>query len=337
MKIAIADSDIQAAGTIRRILLENSSHDVIWEVYNGNEAVEMCLKDKPDLILIDVDIQGIGGVETTKRIMESTPCAVLMVGSPAEGNTSKVFLAMGFGALDVVDRPVRVGNGQLSGEEKLLGKIKTIAKLIGKKSSNSYKCDNNGFEVCASKKVAPLIVIGASTGGPSALASILSSLPAELNAAIVIIQHVDAQFAPNFKVWLNDITPLKVKLADEGGQPEIGTVLIAGTNDHLVIKANLTLGYTAEPANYPFRPSVDVFFRSASKFWPEKAVAILLTGMGRDGAKGLLELRNLGWYTIAQAEKGCSLFGMPKEAAKIGAAVDVLQLEEIVSKLISLF
>jgi two-component system response regulator WspF len=180
----------------------------------------------------------------------------------------------------------------------------------------------------------PLIIIGASTGGPKALASILSEFPDNFLATIVIIQHVDVQFSPGLAKWLNEQTSLSVALASQGSILETGKVLLAGTNDHLVLRSNLTLTYTKEPLNYPYRPSIDVFCESVAQHWSRKGIAVLLTGMGRDGAMGLQRLRHRGWHTIAQNQQSCVVYGMPKAAVEIGAAVEVLSLSDIASTLI---
>ena len=179
-------------------------------------------------------------------------------------------------------------------------------------------------------------MIGSSTGVPNALAAILSRLPASFNAAITIVQHVDAQFTPGLVDWLNQQTPLSVRLASEGSHLEVGKVLIAAKNDHLSLQPNLSLSYTKDPINYPYRPSVDVFFKSVAQYWNRQGTAVLLTGMGRDGAEGLSLLRNKGWHTIAQNQATCVVYGMPKAAVELGAAVDVLPIEAIAATLLKL-
>jgi two-component system response regulator WspF len=174
-----------------------------------------------------------------------------------------------------------------------------------------------------------LVAIGSSTGGPKALATILSKLPSNLNAAIVIVQHVDGHFSSGFADWLNQQIPLPVRLAVPGDYLQKGTVLVAGTNDHLYLNPDLTLCYTKNPIDYPYRPSVNVFFNSLAQHWKKKGTGILLTGMGKDGAEGLNALRLQGWHTIAQNQESCIVYGMPKAAVELNAAVQVLSLENI--------
>lgn len=182
-----------------------------------------------------------------------------------------------------------------------------------------------------------LVAIGASAGGPAALATLLAALPKEFPAGIVIIQHVDERFAEGMAQWLSRDSQLKVSVAKEGDRPRPGTVLLAGTNDHLKFKTPETMGYTPEPREHAYRPCIDVFFESVAARWTGEVVGVLLTGMGRDGAAGLKNLRDKGHHTIAQDQATCAVYGMPKAAAALGAAVDILPLPRIAARLLALF
>jgi two-component system response regulator WspF len=158
---------------------------------------------------------------------------------------------------------------------------------------------------------------------------VLSGLPKRPDCSVVIVQHVDQQFAAGLAGWLSGYTEMRVVTAREGMAVEPGAVILAATNDHLVLGADLALRYTLEPRDQPYRPSVDVFFASLRRYWPEPGIAALLTGMGRDGANGLLALRTAGWHTIAQDERTSVVYGMPRAAAEIGAAAEILPIEAI--------
>ena len=181
-----------------------------------------------------------------------------------------------------------------------------------------------------------LIAIGASAGGPSALATLLGGLPRNFPAAVVVIQHVDAHMAPAMAAWLDGHSTLAVRTAAEGDRPAVGTVLLAASADHLVLKAPARVGYSAEPRDYVYRPSVDAFFQSAQRWWRGDVIGVLLTGMGRDGASGLKALRDQGRHTIAQDEESSAVYGMPKAAARLDAAVDILPLARIAPRLVTL-
>lgn len=325
MRIAIVNDMLMAVEALRRVVVKIPDYELAWVAYDGAEAVTKCAVDTPDLILMDVLMPCMDGVEATRRIMSQSPCAIVMVTANVNRYATEVFAAMGYGALDAIDTPA-LGNGQQTeGNIGLLNKIAAIARLIGKSSHRRFQ------PIRYPRSLPPLIVMGASTGGPQALAAIVSQFPQDFPGAVVIVQHLDAQFAPGFANWLDEQTTLPVKLVTPGISPQPGKVLLAGTNHHLVMRPNLTLGYDKQPLDCFYRPSVDIFFRSVAQHWTGKGVGVLLTGMGRDGAQGLKLLRETGWHTIAQDRQTCVVYGMPKVASELGAAVEVLPVEAIAS------
>jgi len=181
-----------------------------------------------------------------------------------------------------------------------------------------------------------LVAIGSSAGGPAALAKILGGLAAPFPAAIVVVQHGDENLAAGLTDWLARYSALPIRLAADGERPEPGSVLIAATSEHLVLTSGARLHYTAEPSNAIHRPSVDLFFQSVSRMWRGEVIGVLLTGMGRDGAVGLKALRDAGHHTIAQDQASSAVYGMPKEAAKLQAAVDILPVDGIAPRLLRL-
>ncbi|MEH2238444.1 chemotaxis response regulator protein-glutamate methylesterase [Nostoc sp.] len=316
MRIAIVNDMFMAVEALRRVLVKVPDYKLAWVAYDGVEAVNKCAADTPDLILMDVLMSSMDGVEATRRIMSQSPCAIVMVTASVNRYAAKVFEAMGYGALDAINTPAL-------GDDGLLNKIATIARLIGKSSHQRSP------PLHRPKSLPPLIVMGASTGGPKALTTILSQFPPDFPAAVVIVQHVDVEFITGFATWLNEQIPLPVQLAIADVIPQSGKILVAGTNLHLVMRPDLTLGYDKEPLDFYYHPSVDVFFSSVAKHWTGKGVGVLLTGMGQDGAQGLKRLREAGWHTIAQDRKTCVVYGMPKIAVELGAAVEVLPVEAI--------
>lgn len=335
MKIGIVNDLPIAVEALRRALEFRPQHQIAWVARDGAHGIAMCAKETPDVVLMDLIMPGIDGVEATRRIMAATPCAILIVTDRVDANTARVFDAMGHGAIDAVDTPVLRGGEPQGGAATFLQKIDTISKLVGTRRFIP-NADTFG-DTWVLKRRDRLVAIGASAGGPVAVKQVLSGLSGNFQAAIVIIQHVDERFAPGMAEWLSRESPVQVRVAKEGDRPAAGTALLAGTNDHLVLKAADRLGYTAEPREQAYRPSVDVFFESVGKHWPGDAVGVLLTGMGRDGAKGLKTLRAKGHYTIAQDEATSAVYGMPKAAATLGAAVDILPLARIASRLIDTF
>ncbi len=333
MRVAIVNDMPMAVEGLSRAIRESGNNQVAWTAWNGIEAVNHCAADVPDLILMDLIMPEMDGVEATDKIMQSTPCPILIVTASVGMNSGLVFEAMGKGAIDAISTPLFSGSEETGDSETLLRKVSMI-EVLTRPTKDSRESRTGAF-ISGAIGNNNLVVIGSSSGGPEALATILRGLPEDFQAAVVIVQHVDAQFSEGLAHWLDQQTPLKVRLVKEGDKPSKGEVLLAGTNDHLVMNANGTLGYQVEPKNIPYRPSVDVFWRSLCKFGTANLTAVLLTGMGRDGAQGMLDLRNQGAYTIVQNEKSCAVFGMPKAALDIDAAVDVFAVEGIPEMLCS--
>ena len=314
--------------SLQQVLASAPEHRVVWVARDGQEAVDRCRELTPDLILMDLIMPVMNGVEATRKIMQSTPCPILVVTSTVSGNSAKVFEAMSAGALDVVATPVIGKMDETVIGEELLRKINRIGQLTGSLHKKPQKSRS-----IAKPKVQidgiDLVVLGCSTGGPNILIEILSALPEKFPASIIIVQHMDKQFTPGLVQWIDSKINLPVSVARAGDIPEPGKVLMACTDDHLVMTSTLTLSYTEEPKDNFYHPSVDVFFSSVAQFWPGEGVAALLTGMGRDGAEGLLALHNRNWYTIAQDRDSSIVYGMPKAAAKLGAATDILPAGKI--------
>lgn len=335
MRIGIASHSPATILALRLALSLRPAHQIAWLAPDGAGAVAACTRDTPDLLLVDLDLSGIDGVEATRRIAAATPCAIVIVTASVSANTSRVFDAMGHGAVDAVDIPQPAQSDQRTAAAQFLQKIDTLAKLVGtRRFIPGPEMFGDTWVIGRRER---LVAIGASAGGPAAIARVLEGLPRDFSAAVAIVQHVDEQFAPGMAEWLSRSSPLPVRVAQEGERLVAGTALLSGTNDHLVLKGADRLGYEREPRDHPYRPSVDVFFESVSAKWPGEAIGVLLTGMGRDGARGLKALRDKGCYTIAQDEATSAVYGMPKAAATLGAAVDVLPLERIAARLIDTF
>lgn len=327
LRIAIVNDLPMAVEVLRRVVVSVPEYSIAWIARDGAEAAGRCRQDRPDLILMDLIMPVMDGVQATAAIMKEATCAILVVTATVSGNAALVFEAMGYGALDAAGTPVLGPGGDLAGGAELLKKIEIIGKLIGDPPPEPPA----RFQGKPERRVSalPLVALGASTGGPKALETVLAGLPARLGAAVVVIQHVDSRYAEGLAGWLASRTHLPVHLAREGDRPAADTVYVAGTGDHLIIAPDGAFHYTPEPRQNPFRPSVDRFFLSLAEGRGNKSVAVLLTGMGRDGAKGLLALRQAGWHTIAQDENTSVIYGMPRMAAELKAAVEILPLEQI--------
>lgn len=336
MRIAIVNDSMMALEALRRVITSDPAHDLLWTAVNGVEAVEKAAKQTPDIILMDLIMPDMDGAEATRRIMQQSPCAILVVTASVQENTPKVFEAMGAGALDAVNTPVLGPKGGGEGRDMLLQKLTTVKTLI-RGDARIAAAEGRPAPCAHNHPEEQMIAIGASTGGPAALAKILSTLPADFPAPIGIVQHVDSQFVDSFAQWLNDQIALPVTVARDGDRLTKGQVLVAGSDDHLVLSRNGRLVYTPDPADYPYRPSVNTFFESLVSHWKGSVTGVLLTGMGRDGADGLLALREQGWHTIAQDQATSAVYGMPKAAAEINAASEILALGAIGQTIAKLF
>ncbi|WP_454689385.1 chemotaxis-specific protein-glutamate methyltransferase CheB [Achromobacter aloeverae] len=335
MKIGIVNDMPLAVEALQQALALDPGLSVAWVAGDGEQALQACAAQRPDIILMDLLMPVVDGVEATRRIMAQTPCAIIIVTGDMDRNTSRVFEAMGHGALDAIDTPRMGGADPQAAAAPLLRKIRNVGWLIG-----AYDRDRPRHPVPPVRPVAAalapcLIVIGASAGGPPSLAALLGGLPADFPAAIVLVQHVDANFAAGMASWLDEQVTLPVRLAVDGELPQPGAVLLAGTDDHLVLHDDGTLRYTREPAEGLYRPSIDVFFESVARHGRAQAIGILLTGMGRDGARGLQAMREHGMLTIAQDRATSAVYGMPKAAAELDAAIEILPLDRIAPRLIA--
>jgi chemotaxis response regulator CheB len=322
MRIAIVNDSRVIVEALRRALEAVPGYRIAWTAADGEEAVRRCAADLPDIVLMDMHMPRLDGVEATRRIMHATPCPILVVTARIEGSVDKVYDAMAAGAVDAVDTPSLDGSDP-GGMDALTHKINQISRLRrGRRSSRPPILEDHRGPL------PPIIALGASTGGPAALADILVHLR-KLPAAIVIVQHVDQHYAAGLASWLTSHAGLRVDIAISGARPQPGGALLAASADHLVMTAHGALGYTAKPAATPYRPSVDVFFRSLAAHRIAPGVAALLTGMGRDGADGLLQLRRAGWWTIAQDEASSVVYGMPRAAVELGGAASIQPLDRI--------
>lgn len=327
MRIGIVNDMPLAREALTRAL-ETSPHTVAWVACDGAEAIAGCANDAPDLVLMDLVMPELDGVEATRQIMAQTPCPILIVTASSDSNSEMVYEAMGFGALDVTNTPVLDSGGEVSAAP-LLQKIAQIGVITGISANRNFKdCTRVPFQ-SHRRSFPPFLAIGSSTGGPQALATIVSDLPPDFPAAIGIVQHVDAEFASGLADWLNQRSALAVKIAEDKEHALAGCIYISAGDRHLRVDSVGRFIYTDEPVAAINRPSVDIFFKSLAYAYPNPGCALLLTGMGRDGAEGLKSLRENGWQTIAQDKESSIVYGMPKAAMELGAAIEQRPLAEM--------
>jgi len=324
MRIAIVHNNVN---TIRlfKFLIEDLGFDICWTTTTAQDALLKHTTDCPDLLLVQLELADMKGSELIKQIMNTTSSTIIAISDSVTNNPGSVFEAMSAGALDAFSEPTTRNPESFT---DLKSKILNIKKLHD--SANKPKRS----VIKQRRPENPLIAIGSSTGGPAALLTVLKKLPANSNAIFVIIQHMDNEFSQGMADWLNEQTDIHVQIAKNHTIPEAGQVYMAGTNDHLIINSAGLFQYTDEPKDYPYRPSVNAFFDSAVTNWPNKLIGVLLTGMGRDGANGLLSFYNRGMHTIAQNEESCAVYGMPKAACEVGAVAIELDINDIAEEII---
>ena len=324
MRIAIVHNNIN---TIRlfEFLIKELGFEVCWTSTTAQDALLQHTILCPDLLLVQLELPDMKGSKLIKKIMRSTSSTIIAISDSVKNNPGSVFEAMSAGALDAFSEPTTKNPESIA---DLKSKIISIKKLHDSASKPKRSI------IKQQKPKSTLVAIGSSTGGPAALLTILKNLPLNSNAIFVIIQHMDNEFSQGMADWLNEQTDIHVKIAKNHTIPEPGQVYMAGTNDHLIINSAGIFQYTDEPSDYPYRPSVNAFFESAITHWPNKLIGVLLTGMGRDGANGLLSFYNRGMYTIAQNEDSCAVYGMPKAASEIGAVTIELDINDIAAEII---
>ena len=324
MRIAIVNDLALAREVLRRVVLGTPGNSVAWQAADGDEAVKAAALDRPDAILMDLVMPKMDGADATRRIMQVSPCPIIVVTATVPGNFDLVYKAMGSGALDAIETPTLGPGSTVLNGEKLAERLRQLDLAL--RGVHHSEPQSESRPTSMSVELPRLVGIGVSTGGPAALPVVLESLPRDFPAAIIIAQHLDAHYIPGLAERLGTKCRLPVQTAKVGDVPQPGTVYLAHTDDHLELSPRLRLNYTPQPKSAPYRPSADVLFSSLAVHSPRPGVAVLLTGMGTDGAEGLLRLRRLGWHTIAQDESTCVVYGMPRAAVELGAAVEVLPL-----------
>lgn len=331
MRVAIVNDLRLAVEALKQTLAQAPGCEVAWTAVDGAQAVAKCVADRPDLILMDIVMPIMDGVEATRRIMKEAPCPILVVTSTVEGNLERVYNALGAGALDAVQGPSFKPDGTLDGVQRVVKRIRALQRIAASPASVVAQPTVPVLQPRpgtgpAAQGQPPVLALGASTGGPEALRAVLKGFSASFHPAVVIVLHLDPEFVPGFCEWLATQTGRRVRPALQGDVAEPGTVLVASGKDHLALGPDGAFLYTADPVEHPYRPSVDVFFASLARNAARPGAAALLTGMGRDGGQGLLALRKAGWRTFAQDEATSVVYGMPRAARDLGAAHEILPL-----------
>lgn len=337
-RVLIVDDSLTVRKYLAEVLSADPELEVIGEAEDGKQAIELCRTLRPDVITLDMMLPVMSGVAVTEYVMAYCPTPILVVSaSTNRGELYKTYDALAAGAVDVFEKAS--GNeadaawerGLLSAV-KLVSRVRVITHIRGKLGSlgripalPASSLRSNG------SRPKNVIAIGGSTGGPAAIVEIVRNLPANFSIPILLVIHIGAPFSVAFAEWLDGLSPFRVRYAVDGERvPARGeaAMVMAPPGLHLIVQSG-KLRLTSGPERNSCRPSVDVLFESLATEMGGETAACLLTGMGRDGAAGLLALRHSGALTIAQDETSSVVFGMPKEAIQMGAADRVLPLNQI--------
>jgi two-component system chemotaxis response regulator CheB len=352
IKVLIADDSMMAIQMIKRILNTDPQIEVVGIAHDGFEAKSMHRKLQPDLILMDIHMPGLDGIAATKIIMQHNPVPILMVTATVTRNQSKIIEALSAGALEAIETPAvrkfsdieKLDHGKLQIIGRtLLRKVHALSKLGDlahmKRQPSPQTClkepvqtpKGHALRTSAIQGIISnrVIAIGCSTGGPNALKEVLKVVPADCPAAILIVQHMEKGFTQGLANWLNDLCAIRVVEARADDMIVPGTAYVAKGGMHLKVTKNHKIELSSASENTAHQPSVDVLFKSLADVYGNRTVAMVLTGMGSDGAEGLGILRETGAVTLAQDKKSSIIYGMPMVAAESGAAQKVLPLSDI--------
>jgi len=336
MRVLVVEDSLTVRRRLCEVLGSDPEIEIVGEAEDGKRGVELCKELRPDVMTMDMHLPIMSGLTATEYIMAHFPTPILIVSaSTNRGDLFKTYDALAAGAVDVLEKPLG-DETDAAWERKFLSTVKLVSRIKVITHPRARLATYGGPRNMAPAKSGRLaiqpnirvIAIGASTGGPSAIVDVLRGIPAGEPVSILVVLHIDEPFGTAFAEWLDDQTPHRVVYA-RGGEP-IGTVgvLMAPPGRHLIVRDGL-LQLTHDPERHSCRPSIDVLFESLAHDCGKGVSACLLTGMGRDGAKGLLDIRNAGGFTVAQDEATSIVYGMPREAAILDAADRILPLGEI--------
>jgi two-component system chemotaxis response regulator CheB len=350
IRVLIVDDMVTVRMALRFILESDPELSVVGAVGSGEEAVAFCRKSRPDIITMDINMPGMGGYEAIRQIMGETPCPIVVItGIESQYLMDVSFKALALGALTVLPKlrgfsPDDAEAKSLIQQVKIMAGVKVVRRSLRAETPPAMLDKGVTQPAVPAKETVPfklpkaaqVVAIGLSTGGPPALQTILSGLPSGFPVPFVIVQHISQGFMFGLASWLSNVTPFRCKVGELGETIKPGTVYLAPDNTHLTFKGSSNLWYESSEPVDGHRPSATVLFESVAQNFGAKAIGLLLTGMGKDGARGLKAMHDAGAYTIAQDEASSLVFGMPKAAIELNAVKEVLGINQIASRLKSL-
>jgi len=341
IRVLVVDDSPTVRELLVRIFRSDPEFQVVGVARDGQEAVALTGQLRPDVITMDIRMPRMDGFQATKRIMQQFPTPIVVVSASVESEELKIaFNAIRAGALTVVEKPTGPADEAFESIRSHL--LTTVKLMVGVKVVRRWTTD----VLRPPRPIRPhrasedietaLVAIAASTGGPGALYQVLRSLPADLPVPVVVVQHIAAGFGQGLVDWLAGSSRLRVETARAGAPLLAGHVLVAPDNVHLQVGADGRVQLHPKADERELCPSADLLFASVAEAVGRKALGVIMTGMGRDGVEGLKQLKAAGGRVLAQDEKSCVVFGMPKEAIAAGIVDRVVPLEQIAAAIVEM-
>lgn len=311
-------------------MLSEEGFLVVGTAVDGKDAVDKTLELKPDVVLLDMNMGEYDGLFAVKEIMVKCPTPILILSAVGNTNLDPIFDALEHGAVDYINKPVRGGSKIRLMNNTLVSAVRRVCRAQPKAANIIKDGVNKLAHTFSPDSPYDIIAIGASTGGPSAIEKVLTTLPANLNVPVIIAQHMPSNFIHSFANRLNGLSKLDVLVGRPGMEPTPGRVIICPGEGNSVLDANTRkFTYTDQEYREFNNPSINAIMESVAYTYGKRSIGVLLTGMGKDGVKGMKAIRQKGGMTIAQDEQSSIIYGMPKIAYETGAAEVVLDVKEI--------
>ncbi len=318
MKLVVAHRERLVREALRRSLM-SSRFDLVAQSADIDSLQRDCRKHAPELVLVQLELLG----SKAEHLPGLLRCGAAVIALASTNAVAGAYEAMGHGALGLIEPPTIDDNGEILGAHRLLTRMERLAVMVGEAPGATPSAT-----AMQASKHPPILAIGASTGGPLALAKVLAGLPMDFEASVVIVQHIEGEFSAGLAEWLRGQCQLPVSLAVRGAAPERGKVHIAGSGGHLVLTPAFQFGMQSAAADELHIPSINALFHSLAQ-QANPGAAVILTGMGSDGVAGMGVLQRKGWLTVAQDEASSVVYGMPRAALEAGAATQTLALSAI--------
>ncbi|MBI2840452.1 MAG: chemotaxis-specific protein-glutamate methyltransferase CheB [Acidobacteria bacterium] len=338
IRVLVAEDSSTTRELLVALLRADPDVQVVGEAKNGAEAVEMARRLKPDVITMDIQMPVMDGFEATRRIMIEAPTPIVIVSSSFRARDVEVSMhALRAGALSVLAKPDGIGSPEFEASgRQFLQSVKAMSQVkVVRRWADRMKGElPSAPRLAGGPARGRIVAVAASTGGPAALHQILTTMPGDFCAPVLVVQHISAGFVDGLARWLNDVAQLKVKVAESGEPLSPSTVYLAPDDRHLGVSSGGSIQLSSAPPIGGFRPSGTFLFESVARGYGGAAIGLVLTGMGQDGVQGLQAIRDVGGTVIAQDENSSVVFGMPGAAIAAGCVDWILPLSAVALRLV---